>query len=281
MRRLIKDGNAEEGKIELDFIKIAKNLGCFLIGTTGLIYYAQLDAILVTILLCYSTMYIGVVAYHRLLIHRSFRTPKVIEYFLILIANFSGMGSPIKLLEVHEIRDWAQRKKNCHPYFAHRNNIFIDGFQQLFCKITLDTPPVFHFEIKRNAFYQHLNKYWFLHQIILALPLYLLGGWAWVCGGVFFKIFALQFGHWFVAYFIHNYGNKPTLIEKAGVQGYNINCLALLTFGEAYHNNHHLCPEAAKNSFEYNQIDPAWWIINFLKKLHLADHIILFKKRKA
>ncbi len=43
--------------------------------------------------------------------------------------------------------------------------------------------------------------------------------------------------------------------------------LALLTWGEALHSNHHAAPTAAKFSFTARQLDHGWLVITFFKKL--------------
>ena len=277
MKRLTQEGDALNGQVSLSLSKTCRNLLCLAIGTYGVVYFDS--TFLVATAMSFITMYIGVVAYHRLLIHRSFKCPSSVEHLLVFLANVSGMSGPISLMKTHEMRDWAQRQKVCHPYFSHKNSILTDGFQQLFCKITLQKTPIFNLELEKDAFYQHLESCWFLYQIPLGILLYSLGGWGWVCGGIFLKMFNIQFGHWLVAHLIHHFGQQPQIMPEAGVQGYNIPLLALFTFGESYHNNHHSCPEAAKNSFRKGEIDPAWWFIALLQKLGLASQIITCEER--
>ena len=278
-RRLVKDGNALQARVRLDLGKTVKYTICLIIGLSGVFYYKDLSSLLVLGAVAYLSMYLGVVAYHRLLIHKSFECPKIVEYSLIFLANFSGMGGPISLVKFHELRDWAQRKAQCHDFFAHRNNLFIDGFQQLFCRIDLVDPP--EFKIETSSFYRHMEKCWWLYQIPLGIILYYFGGWAWVGTGVFLKLFAVQFGHWLVAYYLHNHGDQPRIMKGAGVQGYNIAILALLTFGESYHNNHHRYPDSAHVGYGKGEIDPAWWLILALKKLNLAHNIIDYQRPKT
>jgi len=277
MKRLIKDGDAVNGKVILSTTKLVKNGLCILIGLGSVFYYRNTSAHLALFILIMFTMYIGVIAYHRLLIHRSFQCPKWLEYKLVFLANFSGIGSPLNQIKIHDLRDWAQRKERCHSYFSHQECIIKDGLQQLFCDLKLLKPPIFKIDEEQEAFYKHLDRYWWAYQIPLASFLYFLGGWSWVFSGVFFKIFLVQFGHWFIAHLLHNYGKQPSEVKEAGVQGYNINLLALLTFGESYHNNHHLCPNAAKNAFKHGEIDPAWWLILLLTKLGLAHKVIKYE----
>lgn len=273
MKRLVKEGDAEHGKVVFDLKKGIKNFTFLLAGLWGLLYYQNFNHIVITALLGFSTMYIGVVAYHRLIIHRSFKCPLYIEYLLIFLANFSGMGGPISLIRIHDYRDWAQRKENCHPYFNHSNNLFIDGFQQLFCKIELTHPPEFKIEIAEDPFYRHLERFGLVYQMPLALALYYFGGFGLVCTGIFLRIFMAPAGHWLVAFCLHNYGQQPVIDPKTGTQGYNIPLLALFTFGEAYHNNHHRYPELACKQFYKGEVDPAWWFILIMKKLQIATKI--------
>lgn len=58
-----------------------------------------------------------------------------------------------------------------------------------------------------------------------------------------------------------NWENKAT----------NIQWLALLTGGEALHNNHHEYPSSAKFGLRNREFDPAWPIIRILEKVGLAE----------
>ena len=51
----------------------------------------------------------------------------------------------------------------------------------------------------------------------------------------------------------------------------NLRLLALITFGEGLHNNHHARPASAKLSAFRGEFDPAWPVIRLLEKLRLAE----------
>ncbi len=51
----------------------------------------------------------------------------------------------------------------------------------------------------------------------------------------------------------------------------NLKVLALVTFGEGLHNNHHARPASAKLSAFRGEFDPAWPVIRLLEKLRLAE----------
>jgi stearoyl-CoA desaturase (Delta-9 desaturase) len=51
----------------------------------------------------------------------------------------------------------------------------------------------------------------------------------------------------------------------------NLKLLALVTFGEGLHNNHHARPASPKLSAFEGEIDPAWPVIRLLQKVRLAE----------
>ncbi len=51
----------------------------------------------------------------------------------------------------------------------------------------------------------------------------------------------------------------------------NLQALAFITAGEGLHNNHHAAPTSARFALDKSQIDPGWWLVSILVKLHLAQ----------
>jgi stearoyl-CoA desaturase (Delta-9 desaturase) len=64
----------------------------------------------------------------------------------------------------------------------------------------------------------------------------------------------------------HTFGYKSFANDAT-----NLKLLALVTFGEGLHNNHHARPAAPKLSAFRGEIDPAWPIIRLLEKLRLVE----------
>ena len=107
----------------------------------------SIDAILVFVVLTGVTICLGhSVGMHRLLIHRSFRVHIFIEHFLVYLGTLVGMAGPFGMIYAHDIRDWAQRQKECHDLHAHRRPFFQDAFWQMHCAVALDHPPRFVIE---------------------------------------------------------------------------------------------------------------------------------------
>src|SRR5215204_989095 len=63
----------------------------------------------------------------------------------------------------------------------------------------------------------------------------------------------------------HTFGYKSFANDAT-----NLRLLALITFGEGLHNNHHARPAAPKLSAFRGEFDPAWPVIRLLEALRLA-----------
>lgn len=215
------------------------------------------------------------VGLHRLLIHRSFTTPKWLKRTLIYLGTLVGMGGPFTMIRLHDIRDWSQRHEKCHPFFIHQTTLFRDWIANLHSKITLEHPPEINIEpeVADDSFYNFLEKTDRWQQLPLAILLFAGGGIGWVIWGISVRIALSLTGHWLVGHFAHNTGDRTWHMQNQAVQGYNIKHLGLLTMGESWHNNHHAFPGSARLGHTWKQHDPGWWFITLLKRFKLAKEI--------
>lgn len=215
------------------------------------------------------------VGMHRRLIHNSFQCPLWLEHILVYLGCLVGLAGPFSIIQMHELRDWAQRQPSCHDYFASRQPVYTDIFWLLCGEIKLKYPPALLYEpkLRQDRFYQLLEKSWRWQQIPWAILFYYLGGWSWVFWGICVRVSVCVTGHWWIGYLAHRSGDRDWRIEGAGVQGYNLKFWGLLTMGECWHNNHHAFPDSAKFGLSRSQNDPGWWLIQIFKRLGLAWNI--------
>jgi stearoyl-CoA desaturase (delta-9 desaturase) len=209
---------------------------------------------------------------HRKLIHDSFACPAWLEYVLVYAGVLVGLCGPLSLVRQHDLRDFAQRQGDCHPFLRHGRSFWADGWWQLHCKLELDRPPRIDPapHIAGNRFYQWLEHTWMLQQLPPALLLYVAGGWTFVIWGSCARITAAVTGHWLIGYFAHNHGGMHHVVDGAAVQGRNVKFASLLTMGESWHNNHHAFPGSAKLGLHAGEWDPGWWVLLGLGRLGLV-----------
>jgi len=238
----------------------------------------SVDALLLFVVTTAITICAGhSVGMHRLLIHRSFRTDPVIERVLVYLGTLVGMAGPFGMIHAHDIRDWAQRQTDCHPLYAHRRSFLIDAWWQMHCVVALDHPPRFVIEprVAGDRFYRLLERSWMAQQLPWALLFFVIGGWGWVVWGIAVRVSVSLTGHWMVGHFAHRRGHQGWAVDGVAVQGYNLPAVGLVTFGEAFHGNHHAFPESARLGLELGQIDLGWTFIRVLIALGLATDVRL------
>lgn len=215
------------------------------------------------------------VGMHRLLIHRSFAAPRWLERLLVYLGTLVGMAGPFGMIAAHDIRDWAQRQRECHDLYAHRRSFFIDAWWQMHCAVKLDHPPLFTIEPEthNDPFYRFLERSWMLQQLPWAFLFFAIGGLPWLVWGIAVRVSVSLTGHWLIGHFAHRRGHQGWAVDDVAVQGYNIKYVGLVTFGECWHGNHHAFPGSARLGVEPGQTDPGWWLISILKKLDLARNV--------
>ena len=273
-----QSASAAAGRIFADPVKLAWVGSMFALGTVGSLLTISTSAVVLFVTSTLLTLCLGhSLGMHRLHIHRSYRTPKGLEYLLVHLGVLVGLAGPFGMLRTHDLRDWAQRQPQCHAYFAHGERWYRDLYWQLFCSIRLEKPPLIEIEatIADDPVYRFMERTWMLQQLPWALAFYLVGGWAWVCWGIGSRVSVSILGHWLVGYFAHNDGRRDWHVDGAAVQGHNVPFVALLTMGESWHNNHHAFPGSARLGLEPGQWDPGWWVLKLLQRLGLAWDLVL------
>ena len=271
-----KGANPVFGEVVYDPKKMIWNLGMITSAIAFIPMALHLNAVLFFLVLTYSSLLIGhSVGMHRMMIHKTFESPPWVEKTLIYIGVLVGMSGPYGIIKIHDLRDWAQRQDQCHDFFSHKRGYFQDLWWQLTSRFDFENPPEITIESKYrdDKFYQWLESTWRYHQFLLAVFLYLIGGWAFVVWGIFVRVSVSIVGHWSITYYCHNPGPGTWRVKDASVQASNLSGLGIITYGECWHNNHHAFPESARIGIEPGQSDPAWCFIQLLKLIGLAKKI--------
>lgn len=269
---------ADKGVVKFDPVKGLWVGSMILLGTVGSALTFSWSALILFILFTAFTLCFGhSLGMHRRFIHRAFQCPRWLELFMVHLGTLVGIAGPLGMLKTHDLRDWAQRQRVCHDYFAHKSVWYRDFYWQVFGTIELDRTPEIRIEaeIAQDSFIQWMERHWIAQQLPWTIVFFLLGGWSWVCWGIASRVVVSVFGHWLIGYFAHNHGHRDWHVSGAAVQGHNIPFTALLTMGECWHNNHHAFPYSAKLGLKDKQWDPGWWALKVMEKLGLVWALVL------
>ncbi|HEY9653990.1 MAG TPA: fatty acid desaturase, partial [Crinalium sp.] len=212
--------------------------------------------------------------FHRLVTHRSFQTPKWLEYVLVFCGTLSCQMGPtiwVGLHRHHHVysdRELDQHNSNRGFWWSHMGWML----REIPCRSQVDR---FTKDLHDDPFYQFLNTQFIPLQVLLGLGLYLLGGWPFVVWGVFVRLVAVFHCTWLVNSATHQFGYRT---YESGDRSTNCWWVALLTYGEGWHNNHHAFQHSARHGLQWWEIDITWMTIQLLQTLGLATKVKLAGK---
>jgi sn-2 palmitoyl-lipid 9-desaturase len=239
-------------------------------------WYFSWSALGVAIALYWLFGSIGIcLGYHRLLTHRSFQVPKVLEYVFALFGSLALQGGPIFWVAGHRLHHAFTEDVDKDPYSARRGFWWSHILWILYPRAEFfasETYGKYAPDLARDPFYSWLDRYFLLLQLPLGILLYALGGWSFVVYGMFVRIVFLWHTTWLINSATHLTGNRTFETEDGSR---NLWWAALLTFGEGWHNNHHAYPNVAKAGWKWWQVDMTWWVIQTLKTVGLAKKVVM------
>ena len=215
--------------------------------------------------------------WHRLIAHRSFKTPKWLEYFFVFCGSLACQHGPIEWIGLHRHHHAHSDQPDDHHnsnrgfWWSHMGWIFHE------VPAEEDVPRLTQ-DIANDPVYLFFEYFFFPLQIVLAALLYWLGGWPFVVWGIFVRLVAVYHCTWFVNSATHKFGYRT---YEAGDNSTNCWWVALVTYGEGWHNNHHAFQYSARHGLKWWEIDLTWMVISALQKLGLATQVKLPKVKAS
>ncbi len=232
-------------------------------------------AVGVAFLLYWITAGIGItLGFHRLVSHRSFETPKWLEYVLVFCGTLACQGGPFEWVGLHRMHHKYSDTQN-DPHDSNRGFWWSHLVWMLYHIPATKEIPRYTQDIAEDKFYQFCQKYMIPIQVALGLILYFVGGWSFVIWGIFVRLMVVFHVTWLVNSATHKFGYQS---HESNDNSTNCWWVALLSFGEGWHNNHHAYQYSARHGLQWWEIDATWMTIRLLQFLGLAKNVKLAVK---
>ena len=224
----------------------------------------------VAIFLWWLSTSVGIgMGYHRLLTHRGYKIPRWLEYCLTVCATLALEGGPIFWVATHRIHhQFSDQDGDPHSpvegtWWAHMGWILVGK------SMHHDTSTLARYvpDLAKDKFYVWITKYHYVPLIAVGVILLAAGGWPVVLWGIFLRTVVGLQTTWLVNSATHSWGTRRYKTRDLST---NSLWVALLTWGEGWHNNHHAHPTSARHGLKWYEIDFNWYGIWMLNKLGLA-----------
>jgi fatty-acid desaturase len=252
---------------------IASFMVLFHVGAVAALFFFTWKALFVAIFLYWISASLGLgMCYHRLLTHRSFTTPKWFEYFLTVCAVTAVEGGPLLWVATHrKHHQFADKEGDPHSprdgkWWAHVGWILVGNA----LRQDQETLDRYVPDLQEDKFHVWITVYHFVPTVILGVALYAIGGLPFLLWGIFFRTVAGLHATWLVNSVSHIWGSRRFETRDTSTNNWWV---ALLTFGDGWHNNHHANPVSARHGLRWYEIDFNWYTIWILERVGLASNI--------
>jgi stearoyl-CoA desaturase (delta-9 desaturase) len=243
------------------------------IGALAAFFFFTWKALIASVFLYWVATGLGIsMGYHRLHTHRSYKVPRWMEYFFALCGTLTLEGGPIFWTAIHRIHHQrSDQPGDPHSpregaWWAHVGWILVGETKHNNTMLLGKYAP----DLAKDPFYVWLNDYHWVPNVALAIILYVVGGLPFLLWAGFFRIVFGLHATWLVNSATHMWGGRRFATRDDSRNNWWV---ALISFGEGWHNNHHAHPTSARHGLAWYEFDPSWLQIKLLKVLGLAKSI--------
>ena len=232
-------------------------------------------AVLTCFVLHWVTGGLGItLTYHRLLTHRSFEVrPKWLEYVMTAVACSASEGGPIGWVADHR-RHHAHSDEDGDVHSPSRGFGWAHMFWWMTPDITSEhTPEYFKRwapDLMKDPVHVWLNKNFLIFPVAGAVALYLIGGMPYLAWGFFMRSVLVLHATWLVNSATHVWGYRT---HETRDNSTNLWWVAIVTYGEGWHNNHHAFQTSARHGMRWWEIDMTYWTIRAMECVGLATKV--------
>jgi len=218
--------------------------------------------------------------YHRLHTHRGFKTYKWFDYFLAICGTLTLEGGPIFWVATHRLHhQYSDEPEDPHSprvsgFWAHLGWIIFGEAQHS------DTARLARYapDLSKDPFYRWLSTYHWVPLTVLGFGLLAWGGWGMVNWAIFLRVTVGLHATWMINSATHMFGKRRFETDD---DSRNVWWVALLTFGEGWHNNHHAHPVSARHGLAWYEFDWTWLSLKVLKAVGLVWDVKVAKVRQT
>jgi stearoyl-CoA desaturase (delta-9 desaturase) len=250
-------------------------LAAFHIGAVAALFFFSWQGLGLALLLLWVCGGLGIgLSYHRLLTHRSFKAPKWIEYLFTIFATMALEGGPLFWVATHRKHHrYTDQAGDPHSprdgkWWSHIGWLLL-GTSQRFS--TAEFAPYVP-DLMKDKFHVWISKWHWVPLLVVSLAIWAVFGWQVMLWATFLRVTVGLHSTWFVNSVTHLWGSRRFATSDDSRNNFWV---ALLTFGEGWHNNHHAHAQSARHGLRWWEIDMNWYVIQALRVFGLAKDIKL------
>jgi stearoyl-CoA desaturase (delta-9 desaturase) len=224
--------------------------------------------------------------YHRLLTHGSFQTYKPVKWLLTWLGGLAGEGAAADWVANHR-KHHALSDQPGDPHSPRDGAWWSHIFWLAYttqgkvrdAHVRRWAPDIEKDPVMRWIGAMFIPSHFLIGLVLLAVG-YAFGGWALASSllvyGLFLRLVLVLHATWLVNSASHMWGYKNYETTDDSRNNWFV---ALVTYGEGWHNNHHAYPRMAPHGHKWWEFDITYNIIRLMKACGLAWDIVDYKQK--
>ncbi len=243
------------------------------IGAIAALFFFSWRNLAITVALYWFATGLGIsMGYHRLHTHRSYQVPRWLEYLFAVCGTLTLEGGPLFWVAIHRIHHQnSDQPGDPHSprdgaWWSHVGWILFGETNHNNTRSMARYTP----DLAKHGFYVWLNNYHWVPLVVLTALMWAVGGFPLVLWTICVRVVFGLHATWLVNSATHMWGARRFATRD---DSRNTWWVALITFGEGWHNNHHAHPTSARHGLAWYEFDPSWLQIKLLKAFGLAKRI--------
>jgi stearoyl-CoA desaturase (delta-9 desaturase) len=227
----------------------------------GVIWVGVSTTALVVAAALYVARLVAITAfYHRYFSHRTFRTSRALQFIFALLGTMAVQRGPLWWAAHHRHHHaHADEEHDSHSPLQH--GFWWSHMGWFMNRSNFRTRSELIQDLTRYPELRILDRFDIVPPIALAVVLFVSGGAQLLIWGFFISTVVLHHVTFTVNSLAHRFGRRRYATSDGSRNNW---LLALLTFGEGWHNNHHHFPGSVRQGFYWWEIDVTYYVLRVL-----------------
>jgi stearoyl-CoA desaturase (delta-9 desaturase) len=250
----------------VDWVRIIPFLALHL-GCLGVIWVGwSWTAVWVAVALYAIRMFAVTAFFHRYFSHRSFRATRFWQFVFAVLGGTAAQRGAL-WWAAHHRHHHRHSDEEADAHSPHHHGVMWSHFWWFLTPRNFKTDYARVPDLAKYPELRFLDRFDTLVPILLAISLFLVGGAQFLVWGFFISTVVLFHCTCLINSAAHVFGRKryPTKDSSR-----NSMLLALITFGEGWHNNHHYYPSSVRQGHSWWEIDLTWYGLILLERLGIV-----------
>ncbi len=248
-------------------------------------FYFSWQAVVTAFVLHWVAGSLGIcLGYHRMLTHTGMKTYNWVRYLFAGLGCFAGEGSPLDWVADHR-KHHAHSDQEGDPHSPHDGGLWSHMMWLAYNTHNGDRKAYLERwapDLYRDPMMRAFDKLFLPIHIIVSLALF---GGGYYFGGVYMGMSMLLWGMfarlvfvlhatWMVNSASHMFGYKNYQTTDDSRNNWLV---AIVAYGEGWHNNHHAYPRMAKHGHKWWEFDITWQSIRLLRAVGLIWDVVDYR----